>query len=119
MEKTPVTGTSPEAATTIPIVSSFASPLIQSERIQLIDALRGVALLGILLMNIPFFALPYQVANDLNLRNEYSGTNYYTYWIILLFFEGSMRGMFSILFGAGSILLISRLEKKHTGTFPA
>jgi uncharacterized protein len=119
MDQAPVTGASATAAPAISIAANSASPLIQSERIQIIDALRGVALLGILLMNMPYFALPYQVANDLNIRNEYSGPNYYTFWIISLLFEGSMRAMFSILFGAGSILLISRLEKKHTGTFPA
>ena len=30
----------------------------EKERLKLIDALRGVALLGILLMNIPGFAMP-------------------------------------------------------------
>ncbi|RYY15980.1 MAG: DUF418 domain-containing protein [Chitinophagaceae bacterium] len=102
--------------------SSFiepATPLIQSERVQIIDALRGIALLGILLMNIPYFSLPFVTANDLRVRNEYSGINYYTWWTVSGFFEGTMRALFSMLFGAGSILLISRLEKKHGGTYPA
>jgi uncharacterized protein len=102
-----------------PLHIESATPLVQSERVQIIDALRGIALLGILLMNIPFFALPYQTAMDLRVRNEYSGINYYTWWTVSGFFEGTMRGLFSMLFGAGSILLISRLEKKHGGTYPA
>jgi uncharacterized protein len=32
--------------------------------------------------------------------------------VVNVFFEGSMRGIFSILFGAGSILLLKGLEKK-------
>jgi uncharacterized protein len=96
-----------------------ATPLIQSERVQIIDALRGIALLGILLMNIPYFSLPFLTANDLRVRNEYSGINYYTWWTVSGFFEGTMRAMFSMLFGAGSILLVTRLEKKHTGAYPA
>ena len=35
-----------------------AAPVSETERLKLIDALRGVALLGILLMNIPGFAMP-------------------------------------------------------------
>ncbi|HTE25926.1 DUF418 domain-containing protein [Flavitalea sp.] len=102
-----------------PLYTESATPLIQSERVQIIDALRGIALLGILLMNIPYFSLPFLTANDLRIRNEYSGINYYTWWTVSGFFEGTMRALFSMLFGAGSILLISRLEKKHGGTYPA
>ena len=95
-----------------------AAPLARAERVSLIDALRGVALLGILLMNMPFFALPYQLENPL-IRNEVSGPNYWCWWVVGLFFEGSMRGIFSMLFGAGSFLLISRLALKEQGLLPA
>jgi uncharacterized protein len=95
-------------------MSSVALPVQQNERIAIIDAIRGVALLGILLMNIPYFGMPHQIGFNLNVRNEYSGINYYTWWIVNTFFEGTMRGLFSILFGAGSILLLSRLEKKNS-----
>src|SRR5687768_7280288 len=97
------------ATTAIPPVSPFAdsaSPLVQSERLQIIDSLRGIALLGILLMNIPFFSMPFMSAMDLRVRNEYSGINYYTWWTVSGFFEGTMRAMFSMLFGAGTILLL-------------
>ncbi|RYG03218.1 MAG: DUF418 domain-containing protein [Chitinophagaceae bacterium] len=96
-----------------------ASPLLQSERIRIIDALRGVAVLGILLMNIPYFAFPVQIANDLRVRNDVTGANYYAWWLMTMFFDGTMRGMFSMLFGAGSVLLLLRLEAKHAGTYPA
>jgi uncharacterized protein len=114
--------TTASAASSLHIESAAfesATPLIQSERVQIIDALRGIALLGILLMNIPYFSLPFLTANDLRVRNEYSGINYYTWWTVSGFFEGTMRAMFSMLFGAGSILLVTRLEKKHTGAYPA
>ena len=38
-----------------------AQPVAWAERIQTIDILRGVALLGILLINIPYFAIPESV----------------------------------------------------------
>ncbi len=90
----------------------MTAPVRESNRITIIDSIRGVALLGILLMNIPYFANPHQFDFDLRLRNEFSGINYYTWWAVNGFFEGTMRGLFTILFGAGCILLLSRLEKK-------
>jgi uncharacterized protein len=93
-------------------MSTMTAPVGESNRITIIDTIRGVALLGILLMNIPFFANPHQFDFDLRLRNEFSGINYYTWWAVNGFFEGTMRGLFTILFGAGCILLLSRLEKK-------
>ncbi|WP_162946360.1 DUF418 domain-containing protein [Chitinophaga barathri] len=92
----------------------YALPLQQSERLQIIDSLRGIALCGILLMNIPYFGMPHMMDFDLRLRNE-TGANYYLWWIVRLFFEGTMRGFFSMLFGAGCILLLERLEKRPPG----
>jgi uncharacterized protein len=91
---------------------SSSTPLAQSERIEIIDSLRGIALLGILLMNIPAFGMPWGVYYNLNIRNEFSGPNYYTWWIVNGGFEGTMRAIFTMLFGAGSLLLLLRLEKK-------
>jgi uncharacterized protein len=95
------------------------APLRQEERIQLIDTIRGVALLGILLMNIPYFSNPYQYAFNLDVLNERSGPNYYTWWAVNGVFEGTMRGLFSLLFGAGCLLLLTRLEKKNLTVTPA
>jgi len=95
------------------------APLPQTARITIIDSLRGIALLGILLMNIPFFGMSHHLAENLNIRNEVSGPNYYTWWIVNTFFEGTMRGLFSILFGAGTVLLLHRLEKNRAETNPA
>jgi uncharacterized protein len=69
-------------------------------------------------MNLPYFAMPYQMAdNPFVLPDE--GWNKKLWWCQDVFFEGTMRGMFSMLFGAGAFLLISRLEKRSTGLQPA
>ncbi len=34
------------------------TPILPKERIHILDSLRGIAVLGILMMNIPYFALP-------------------------------------------------------------
>ncbi len=98
---------------------SVAAPVAQTERLVILDSLRGFAILGILLMNIPGFGLPYVAAFDLSVINELSGLNFTTWYIIEGILEGSMRGLFSMLFGAGMILFISRLEKKDNGMIPA
>ena len=85
----------------------------------MIDAMRGVAILGILMININWFGMPFQYNMDLNLNNEYSGPNYYMWIISNAFFEGSFRALFSILFGASTILLLYRAEKKPDGLPPA
>ena len=98
---------------------SSAAPVRQAERIIIIDSLRGIALLGILMMNMPFFALPFPVPETLNLRNEWGTINETTWYGISWFLEGSQRAIFSLLFGAGIILFITRLEKRLSGMMPA
>jgi uncharacterized protein len=88
----------------------------QSNRISIIDTVRGFALLGILLMNIPYFADAFQRGENPNVLHE-KGVNYYTWWVIGGTFEGTMRALFSLLFGAGTLLLLSRLEKKENPQF--
>jgi uncharacterized protein len=97
-----------------------AKPLEFENRISLLDSLRGMALLGILLMNIPFFANSYHLYYNLEILKEYSGPDYWCWWGVNGLFEGTMRGIFSMLFGAGSFLLLDRLEKKNIpGLSPA
>jgi uncharacterized membrane protein YeiB len=60
--------------------------------------------------------LPYVAVFDLSVLNELSGPNFKSWMFIEGIMEGSMRGLFSMLFGAGMILFISRLEKKNAGT---
>ena len=98
----------------------LAAPVQQSERITILDSLRGIAILGILLMNIPGFALPAPaVYGDLMPLNEMGTINFKTWYFIDWFLEGSQRALFSMLFGAGIILFISRQENKLEGMWPA
>lgn len=99
--------------------TGLAAPLSQGERIILIDSLRGIALLGILLMNIPYFAFPEPAFDNLALNNELGTINEKVWYFINWFLEGSQRAIFSMLFGAGIILFVTRLEKRTTGMWPA
>lgn len=93
-------------------------PVSQIERIDLLDALRGFAILGILLMNIPGFGLPTGVGYDPSVWKE-TGINYQLWYWMSLVPEGTQRALFSMLFGAGIILFTSRAEKKLDGSWPA
>lgn len=94
-------------------------PVTFSERIVILDSLRGIAVLGILLMNIPGFGLPHIRIHDFTINNE-TGLNYYAWYIFGPgVFEGSQRAIFSMLFGAGTLIFISRLEKRTNGLMPA
>jgi uncharacterized protein len=99
--------------------SNAVGPVSQSERIALIDSLRGIAILGILLMNIPYFSLPDPAADNLTVMHELGTPNQTVWYITNWLFDGTQRAIFSMLFGTGVILFTSRLEKRTEGIAPA
>jgi len=78
-------------------------------RIEALDFVRGVALCGILLMNITGFGLPDAYVNPVNAGGA-TGANLWAWIVTEVGFEGTQRALFSMLFGASVILLTSRLE---------
>jgi uncharacterized protein len=103
----PASGASLQAATAAAI-----APVQSAERIGAVDALRGVAVLGILLMNILGFALPFQASFDPTAGGGHTGINLWIWSVNTVLFEGKMRAIFSMLFGAGMLVLTSRLEQR-------
>ena len=99
--------------------AGLAVPINQSERIIALDSLRGIAILGILLMNIPAFGLPLSAVFDYSVIKQ-TNLNYF-FWYVFGpgVFEGSQRAIFSMLFGAGTIIFVTRLEKRTAGLLPA
>ncbi|BCS31662.1 hypothetical protein TBR22_A08650 [Luteitalea sp. TBR-22] len=86
-------------------------PVSQQERFVSLDVMRGVALFGILLMNIASFGLPFAYDDPTNYGGA-TGPDLWAWIVTTVGFEGTQRGLFSILFGAGSLLLISRIERR-------
>ena len=95
------------------------APVRLQERISSIDVLRGVALLGILLMNIVGMGLPHWAYDDPTIIGNRSPIDYWTWAVNAVLFEGKMRTIFSMLFGAGVILITSRAEEKAGRDTPA
>ena len=89
-------------------------PVENTKRINSLDIIRGIALLGILLMNIVGFGLASSY-NDPTISGGATGWNLKVWIINNMLFEGTMRGLFTMLFGAGFILLTKRLENKGGG----
>jgi len=103
-----------EAAAAATIDEPYVGPVRSKERFSSIDIVRGVALFGILLMNIVGFGhgLWYE---EFQQEGAAQGANLWSWIITSTFFEGTQRTLFSILFGAGVIILTSRAEKAGGG----
>ena len=86
-----------------------AAPVSETERLKLIDALRCVALLGILLMNIPGFAMPNYFSESF--KSDPANVNFWVSAVISVVFEGKMRALFGMIFGAGVLLFVSKKER--------
>lgn len=89
--------------------TAVAAPVAETSRVKVIDVLRGVALLGILVMNIPGFAMPQYSAESY--RNDPSQFNFWLNAFITILLEGKMRALFGMVFGAGVLLFVSSKEQ--------
>ena len=81
-----------------------------SSRVAAMDVLRGCAVMGILWMNITAFALPQTAYFDPAAVGPLSWGDKLFWLASFLFFDGKMRALFSMLFGASMLLLIDREE---------
>src|SRR5688500_10018130 len=95
-------------------MSSTPVPTERGERIGMLDTTRGIAVLGILIMNITGFGLPLAYDNPTN-WGGHEGADLAVWRIASLFFEGTMRGLFTLLFGAGALLFLQRHEVRTPG----
>ncbi len=101
-------------------LNPLTNPVTAGERITILDSLRGIAILGILLMNIPGFALPEPLSyGDLSvIQATADSLNFKVWYFIEMTISGTQRALFSTLFGAGIILFITRKEKSSETSMP-
>ena len=89
-----------------------AGPTAPADRIVALDALRGFALLGILVINIWLFALPTIATYNPTLYGDFTGLNYGAWLISHVLFERKFVTLFTILFGAGMVLFLESKARK-------
>jgi uncharacterized protein len=83
------------------------------ERYDSVDVLRGVAVLGILAMNIYALGLPGAAYSNPTVYGGTTGLNLATWVLTHLFFELKFMTIFSALFGAGLVIMFQRAEARN------
>ncbi len=94
-------------------------PTRESERIYSLDVLRGFAILGILVVNIGAFSMPAAAYFDPTAYGDLSGLNGWVWRLTYLLADLKFMAIFSMLFGAGIVLMAERAEargQRPTGT---
>ncbi|MAM31398.1 MAG: hypothetical protein CL411_03120 [Acidimicrobiaceae bacterium] len=93
-------------------MTDTAAPITRSERITNLDTVRGIATLGILVMNAVSFGLPQPAYFNL----DYAGSDTALDWIVgvlgEVFVDQKTMAMFSMLFGAGIVVFADRAAAK-------
>jgi uncharacterized protein len=101
----------PPASSVVPAMP--AGPVPPGERVELLDALRGFALLGILTMNLLAFSGYYELKMVGQLASlPTHATDRLTHFLMAVFAEGKFYSLFSLLFGIGFAVQMLRAEQK-------
>jgi uncharacterized protein len=82
------------------------------QRIATLDIVRGVAVMGILAMNIVAFAMPPAAYINPAAYGSTAPMDFSVYAFNFVLIDGKMRGLFSFLFGASMLLVIEKAEAK-------
>ena len=94
--------------------TSASSATAGFERLLVLDVLRGFALFGVLLVNLPFAALP--MAEAMQPSVETGAAQLIAWALVKALAETKFVSLFSLLFGIGLVLQIGRAEARGTGT---
>ena len=93
--------------------AQHSQPINLGERIDSLDVLRGVAILGILLMNIVTFSMVLATYTNPSVYNDLSGADWWTWLTLHLFVDQKFMTVFSVLFGAGVCIFMERATAKN------
>ena len=96
--------------------SQPVGPITGSERILSLDVLRGVAVLGILVMNIQCFSMIGQAYMNPTAYGDLEAANWWVWYLGHLFTDQKFMAIFSMLFGAGVVVMTSRREADGHGS---
>lgn len=92
--------------------NAAARPTAGSERITGLDTIRGVAVLGILTMNVVSYGLGTSAYFNIDASSPQSWLDWLIGGLGEVFFDQKFMGLFSMLFGAGIVLFADRAAAK-------
>ena len=96
-----------------PVASdALAAPVTAAERIGSLDVLRGIAIFGILIINIYAFAMPFPAYPNPLLMGGTDPLNMGVWFATHIFVDQKFLSIFAMLFGAGIVLMTGRAEEK-------
>ncbi len=94
-----------------------SSPISTNERIISLDIIRGFAIFGIFLVNMPAFHSPDLINQVYGMPHQFSTLDQYIRLFFDLFVQGKFYTIFSFLFGLGFYIFMSRAEQKGQKVF--
>jgi len=105
---------SPPTAPTAPPLPPAAplGPVPEPQRIAALDVLRGVAIFGIFMVNMQFFAMPLMELFAPPAGEASARADYVSWLIVKVGFEYKFISIFSMLFGMGMIVQMRRADAK-------
>lgn len=90
-------------------------PVKPSERLVVLDALRGFAVLGICLANYPEFSLCVFRSAETAAAMPTAGIDRTLRWLLCIFVDGKFYTLFSLLFGIGFSIILSNAALRAGG----
>jgi uncharacterized protein len=93
-----------------PLVPAALTPVANNERIQSLDVVRGFALIGILMMNVEFFNRATNTIGS-GMQTGLTGANFWVSYFVQYFVVGKFWTIFSLLFGMGFAVMLTRAER--------
>ncbi len=93
--------------------SYILEPVAPAKRIISMDILRGIAVLGILIMNIQSFAMPSVAYNNPTAYENLVGNDLWVWLVSHVFADQKFMAIFSMMFGASVVMLSQKARKEQ------
>lgn len=88
------------------------TPVLTSERAQVLDVLRGIAIMGILLNNIYGFSGYGFLTEEMRQQFSTFSVDKFLNALQIIFIEGKFYSIFSLLFGIGFSIILVRNKSR-------
>ena len=95
---------------TLAVAEQDLVPTTATQRIEALDVVRGFALLGIFLMNVEYFNRTLGSLGQ-GLPRGVTGIDWWAGWFVAYFVQGKFWTIFSLLFGMGFAVMMTRAEQ--------